>query len=490
MLHTLRQRLILSHLLPMLVIVPVMGIALIYILETAILLPELARELTGQADLIVKLVQDKPQLWQNPAQAQTLADQLSPDLHARIMLFNGSGHLLASSNSGDLSRLGQQFDNMPSLTEALAGQPVQRVTYSQRLDAEIVDVVVPVFGSGQRVIGLVRLSHQLATVEEQFVQLRYLIVSVLVVGLVLGTMIGLLLALNVERPIRRVTLAIYALSRGDWSGSLSEQGPREIRLQVRAVNNLVSRLRSLEQARRQLLANLVHELGRPLGAIHSAIRALMGRSGADTAIREELLDGIEQEVVRLERLLDDLAQLHDQVLGALELNRQPVALSHWLEQMLGPWREAALSKMLTWRTEVPADLPTLQIDPDRLGQAVGNLISNAIKYTPEGGTVSVSAGYNDETAWIRVSDTGRGISVQEQEAIFTPLYRGKTGSRFPQGMGLGLSIAHQLVLAHDGQIEVTSQFGRGSQFTIWLPISPDVSQPTPADEDESLIISD
>ena len=128
--------------------------------------------------------------------------------------------------------------------------------------------------------------------------------------------------------------------------------------------------------------------------------------------------------------------------------------------------------------------------PVRLGQAVGNLISNAIKYTPEQGIVTISAGHENETAWIRVSDTGRGISVQEQEAIFTPLYRGKTGSRFPQGMGLGLSIAHQLVLAHDGQIEVTSQFGRGSQFTIWLPISPDVSQPTPADEDESLIISD
>jgi signal transduction histidine kinase len=294
--------------------------------------------------------------------------------------------------------------------------------------------------------------------------------------------VGLLLALNMERPIRRVTLAIYGLSRGEWSGSLSEQGPQEIRLLLRAVNTLVGKLRSLEQARRQLLANLVHELGRPLGAVHSAIRALMGRSGGDAGIRQELLGGIEQEILRLERLLDDLAQLHDQVLGTLELDRQPVALSSWLEQVLVPWREAAGSKNLTWQTDVPADLPTLEIDPVRLGQAVGNLVSNAIKYTPEQGLVTITAGHENETVWIRVSDTGRGIPKEEQAKIFTPLYRGQTGVRFPQGMGLGLSIAHDLVVAHGGRIEVESELERGSQFTIWLPSSPEVSRTAAVDE--------
>jgi signal transduction histidine kinase len=476
MLRTLRQRLILSHLLPVLVIVPVMGIALIYVLETAILLPELVGELTGQAELIVRLVGNEPGLWQNPAQAQAFVDELSQELPARIMLLDGSGQLLASSDPGDLTRLGQPTENLPALTEALAGEPAARTAYSRNLHAEIADVLVPVFSPDRQVVGLVRLSHRLATVQEQFLQLRYLIVSVLVVGLVLGMLVGLLLALNMERPIRRVTLAIYGLSRGDWSGSLSEQGPQEIRLLLRAVNALVGKLGSLEQARRHLLANLVHELGRPLGAVHSAVRALMGRSGGDVTIRHELLDGIEQEIFRLERLLDDLAQLHDQVLGALELDRQPVALSSWLKQVLVPWRESAGSKQLTWSAEIPVDLPTLEIDPIRLGQAVGNLISNAIKYTPEQGKVTISAGQENEAVWIRVNDTGRGIPLEEQEEIFTPLYRGQTGARFPQGMGLGLSIAHDLVVAHGGRIEVESEVDRGSQFTIWLSLSSDAAK--------------
>ena len=123
-------------------------------------------------------------------------------------------------------------------------------------------------------------------------------------------------------------------------------------------------------------------------------------------------------------------------------------------------------------------MPTLVADPDRLGQAIGNLVSNAIKYTPEPGTVTVSAGGEQEMVWIRVSDSGRGISPEEQAQIFTPLYRGPTGVRFPQGMGLGLSIAHDLVVAHGGRIEVESEPGRGSHFTIWLPLSSDISNPT------------
>ena len=110
------------------------------------------------------------------------------------------------------------------------------------------------------------------------------------------------------------------------------------------------------------------------------------------------------------------------------------------------------------------------------------MISNAIKYTPEQGLVTISASHENEAAWIRVSDTGRGIPLEGQEEVFTPLYRGQTGVRFPQGMGLGLSIAHDLVVAHGGRIDVESEVDRGSQFTIWLPLSPDVSQPAAIDE--------
>ena len=193
------------------------------------------------------------------------------------------------------------------------------------------------------------------------------------------------------------------------------------------------------------------------------------------ALHQELLVGMDGEVGRLQRLLDDLARLYDQELGSLELNRQSVDLAHWLPGVLAPWREAARSKGLNWDFAIEDQLPTISADPDRLAQALGNLLSNTHKYTPPGGAVSITVGTADDGVWIRVGDTGPGIEPDEMESIFIPFYRGRTGGRFPQGMGLGLSIARDLVAAHSGRLEVDSQPGHGSRFTIWLPVPPDDS---------------
>lgn len=470
MLNTLRQRLMFSHVLPLLVIIPVMGIALIYVLETEVLLPDLARELTGQANLVVQLAGSQPNVWTNPAQAQAFATQVGSQVTARVMLLDSQGRLLASTDAADANRLGKVVD-FPTLADILAGEVTAQTAYSRQLHAEIADVWYPVLGVDQQVIGVVRLSHRLLSVQEQFLRLRYLIAGVLVAGLVLGTGVGLLLALNMESPLQRVTQAIFGLAGGRRATPFNEQGPEEIRLLLRAVNTLVERLRSLEQARRQLLANLVHELGRPLGALRSAVEALISGADKDTTLRQELLAGMAGEMERLQHLLDDLAQLHGQVLGTLELNRQPISLTEWLPRTLVTWREAAQHKNLQWQVNIPSNIPALEADPDRLAQVIGNLLSNAIKYTPQAGIVSVSAGQENGKIWIRISDTGPGIPAEEQAHIFAPLYRGHITGRFPQGMGLGLSIARDLVAAHGGCIEVASQADQGSQFTIWLPLS-------------------
>jgi two-component system sensor histidine kinase VicK len=107
-----------------------------------------------------------------------------------------------------------------------------------------------------------------------------------------------------------------------------------------------------------------------------------------------------------------------------------------------------------------------------MAQVIGNIVSNAIQYTPEGGEIRVTAGQENSQVWIAVEDSGIGISVEEQERIFEPLYRGPRARRFPQGMGLGLSIAVDIVRLHGGDIQVTSEEGRGSRFTIVLPADP------------------
>jgi two-component system sensor histidine kinase BaeS len=471
MFQSLRDRLLLSHMLPVLLVVPIIGIALIYVLETNILLPALAEELTGRAQLVAKLAVTRPEVWYIEADAQAFVNELQVNSPARIELFDQTGRLLASSDPADAERLGLIFQHQ-AMPQALAGEYSVRTTYSRQLHAEIADVLYPVTAADGQVVGVIRLSHRLATVQDLFLEVRYLIISVLAFGLGVGIAVGLLLALSMGRSLRQATQAVVDLSRGNLTRVQGEHGPTEVRLLLRAVNNLAGRLHSLEQARRQLLANLVHELGRPLGAVHSAIWALMGKAGSDEQTRPELLAGMEGEVIRLERLLDDLAQLHDQVLGALELDRQPINLTTWLPQTLISWEQAAIARQLQWSLVVPADLPPLEADPTRLAQTISNLVSNAIKYTPEAGSVTVSAGQKKDQIWIRVEDSGPGIPVEEQAKIFDPLYRGTSRGRFPQGMGLGLNIARNLAVAHGGIIEVDSRPGQGSAFTLWLPLQP------------------
>jgi two-component system sensor histidine kinase BaeS len=472
LLDTLRRRLVLSHILPLLVIIPIMGITLIYVLETNVLLSNLSREVVGYAALAADLSKDQPDIWDDPALAKDFANRVNQYLNGRVMVVTPDGRLLASSDQGDADRLGQVLD-YTGLAKALAGEVNIDTTYSQRLQSDVVDVWMPVLGPDQHIAGVLYLSRRFASVQQQFLQLRYLTLGVLVAGLFLGSAIGLFLALSMERSLRQVTRAIHRLASGQPMASLPEQGPEEIRVLTHAVNTLVDRLHSLEQARRHLLANLVHELGRPLGALCSALEALEAGAGEDMTLRQELLEGVKSEVGRLQRLLDDLARLHDQVLGTLELNRRTVVISEWLPPALVPWRAAAYKKGLRWEFILPSELPVLEVDPDRLAQALGNLLSNAIKYTPSGGAVSVEAGTLDAGVWIKVSDTGPGIAAADRTRIFAPFYRGQTGGRFPQGMGLGLTIARDLVMAHGGRLDFETVPGEGSRFTIWVPLAPD-----------------
>jgi two-component system sensor histidine kinase BaeS len=338
--------------------------------------------------------------------------------------------------------------------------------------AEIVQVLVPVVGPNQEIMGVVRLSQYLSDVQDQLVHLRYLIAGVLALAVALAVIVALILALGLGRSLQQVSDAIYGVASGREWETLPEEGPEEIRTLLRAFNTLIDRLRVLEESRRRLLANLVHELGRPLGALQSALQALRSGADKDQEFRQELLDGMDVQLHRLRPLLDSLTDLHGQVLGSLELNLQRTALGDWLRQTVTPWRQTAHDKGLHWQIDIPGSLPVLEIDPDRMAQALGNLLSNAIKYTPDG-TVSVEAREQGSGVTIAVADTGIGVAPSEQQRIFDPFYRSSRDKRFPQGMGLGLSIARDLVLAHGGRLDLESEPGQGSRFTIWLPLDAD-----------------
>jgi two-component system sensor histidine kinase BaeS len=461
MMRSLRNRLILSHVLPLVILIPLVGVAMVYLLETRVLLPSIYDNLVADATLMAEVTSSIPEIWVDPTLAQLFVQGADPYLGARITLLGIDGHILGSSDSSNAHLIGQKIE-LPNLSGTHRGD------FIELREGPLAEVFTPVFAANGAWMGVIRLTTPVLTVSQQIYQLRYLLGGVVLLGLLAGIGLGSYLAISINRPVQRVTQAIRALEQGDFQSGLSEEGPEEVRTLAVAVNALVDRLRTLEEHRKQLLANLVHELGRPLGALNSATQALIKGADQDPELAADLILGIQGEINRMRRLLNDLAGLYGQVLGALELERQPIEISDWLHTVLFSWQVAAQEKGLAWTEEISEGLPVLNLDPDRLAQAVGNLCSNAIKFTPQGGQVTVSAGLGADRLWIRVRDSGPGIPPENRDLIFQPFFRG-SHARIIQGMGLGLTIANEIATAHGGQITVDPVPGQGSQFTLWLP---------------------
>ncbi|MCC9077219.1 HAMP domain-containing histidine kinase [Litorilinea aerophila] len=468
--NTLRRRFILSHTLPLLLVTPLMALVLIYVLERQILLINLSTQLERQATVLAEVLQDSPDLWSEAGLAQSFVNRFSRHLTANLSLLRPDGTILASSDTGEArpSASGSSEVNVELLQ---LGKRQVMVNYSQNPGEEIVEVIVPVFQPGG-VVGAIHLTQRLGPVYPRFQRLRTFVFWALLPGLFLGVLIGLVLAHFVEAPMQELSQQIGRMASGDALVALPEPQPTELRTLVRTFNSLVDRLQTLEASRRQLVANLVHEIGRPLGALRSAVDALQGGAGAAPERRKALLAGVDTELQHLEQLLEELAEVYARKENELRrLQLRSTRLTDWLGTVLAPWEEAARRKGISWQVHQPASLPTVTIDPVRLGQALGNLLSNAVKYTPPGGAIAVIVHSERDMVNIQVRDTGPGIPSAEQDRIFEPFYRWPSEHHYQPGMGLGLAIAREWVRAHGGQIQVESTPGHGSTFTISLPLT-------------------
>jgi two-component system, OmpR family, sensor histidine kinase BaeS len=462
---SLRFRLILSNLLPLLVVLPFVGMMMVYLLETQGIVASVSRDLARQAMLVADTASLQPGIWLDPGSAQEFLTRISPRLSARVMLLDTGGRVMASSDEADQGLIGKIIYSGQYISAETAEKEALNGSGDNR------EVVIPAVRSDGLLLGFVRMDNPLSNIFERSTQLRQIALWVVGLGLVLGILLGWVLSRDLARQLKTATQAVTNLATGQTLIPLDEaKKPEEISQLYNAFNTLVSRLKNLEENRKRLLANLVHEIGRPLGSLQSAVQALKSGADRDKELRSELLDGMAGELHRLDHLVGELANLHNELAGTLILNRTPVDVGDWLQKITGTYREEAINKGLEWQSEISPNLPVINLDADQLTLAVQNLISNAIRYTPQGGKVEVNGGVKDDTLVIDVSDTGPGIPSEEMQKIFEPFTRGSSARRFSQGMGLGLTIARDLVEAHWGKIDVESTPGKGSRFRITLPI--------------------
>jgi two-component system, OmpR family, phosphate regulon sensor histidine kinase PhoR len=232
----------------------------------------------------------------------------------------------------------------------------------------------------------------------------------------------------------------------------------------------ISELRRLERARRDFVANVSHEFKTPLTSIQGFAETLLSGALEDAEHSRKFVEIIRENALRLGRLTDDLLKLAQIEAGKLELQRQPVAISSLIQPCLEVARLEADQKSLIIETDCAADLPLVNGDSLSLQQVLQNLLDNAVRYSPTGGHIIISAFVKSSEIVISVADNGVGIPKAEQERIFERFYRADAArARAEGGTGLGLSIAKHLVEAHGGRIQVQSDVGIGSTFSVYLP---------------------
>ncbi len=287
-------------------------------------------------------------------------------------------------------------------------------------------------------------------------------------ALVLSLAVGTLLAWRATGPLRAVSAtARRILDTGDLAARVPDPaGMGELAVLVRQINTLLDKNARHVRVLRETLDDLAHDLRTPLTRLRGAAELAI-QDGGDPAEARAALAGCVDEADRLLHLLEKLLDLSAAEGGALKLDRRPVDLGSLVLRSVDLYREVAEEKSIAVATDLPAPVK-VDADAIRLGQAVNNLLDNALKYTPAGGRVMLAARAEPDGVVLTVSDNGPGVPVAEREAIFRRLYR-SDASRSQRGLGLGLSLVKAIVEAHGGTVSAGEAPGGGACFTVRLP---------------------
>lgn len=374
-----------------------------------------------------------------------------------------------------------------------------------RLNAADLSAGTPVLVDGRQVGALLAVSTtaDVTTPAGDFVSA--LNRSTWLAGLAAGVLalaLGLLLFRQIVAPVRAVTTAAQQLAAGQLDRRVPVTSQDEVGQLARAFNQMAEALARDRQLRQTMMADIAHELRTPLSIIQANLEAML--DGVLSTSPPEIAS-LHDETTLLSRLVADLRLLSLAEAGQLKLERAETDPGDLVKKVADRMATQAGENEITLVTDITPNLPLLEVDADRISQAIGNLVSNALRYTPAGGTVTVRAYVgvadhqpaserqttkderqttvggqrpalrptgvsNGSAIVINVSDTGPGIAPEDLPHVFDRFYRAdKSRSRASGGSGIGLAIVKQLVEAHGGQVGVTSQVGRGTTFTITLP---------------------
>lgn len=286
------------------------------------------------------------------------------------------------------------------------------------------------------------------------------------IGFIVAFVLAAFMSRTIAKPLQRFAMAAQSVARGHFNEHVPEEGAPEMRTVATAINVMSHEVSATQQAQRDFMANVSHDLKTPLTSIQGYSQAIMDDAVKDPKHAASI---IYDEASRLTRMVSELTDLARLQAGGVVLRHDAVNLSDLLVAVAQRIEVVARRKNQTLHIQAAPNL-FINGDGDRIAQVITNLLSNAIKYTPEGGLISASVQRREQGAAIIISDNGIGIPLEQQNRIFERFYQVDQTRGPKRGTGLGLAITREIVLAHRGTISVESAgVNRGSTFTVWLP---------------------
>jgi signal transduction histidine kinase len=283
-------------------------------------------------------------------------------------------------------------------------------------------------------------------------------------GVIVASLLGLYLSRRITKPLQRLSEAADEIAAGHYGVELPPpRGSDEISHLASRFSDMAARLAESEQLSRNFLMSVSHELRTPLTAIRGHVAAVREGVIDDPAMRDQSLAVIGEEALRLERLVGDVLDLAKLDAHRFTVLQEEVDMERLSERAYAAFGEEARRRAIDYSLEVGAK-PVIMSDGDRVLQIIVNLLSNAFRWTPEGGTIGVTLSAENGAVSVAIADSGPGISAEERERIFRPFW-----SRDGGGTGLGLAIARELAVALGGRIDLETEPGRGSRFELVLP---------------------
>ena len=347
----------------------------------------------------------------------------------------------------------------PSMLDAITRRDVSRVwvgCFASALGVQGDGVLVLVASVQDTVDSLISMRDRMLAI----FSLALLVVLVLA-GLISGF---------VTRPVAELSAGIKRMSKGEYQHRVHVPGRSEMAQLAEAFNDMSEKVHNLDEARNQFVSNASHELKTPLATIKILVESMMYEEEMDPQLRREFLGDIDKEIDRLSSVVGDLLTLVHIDSHKLRLRREMMVLADTVRETVSRLEPLAKKRGQELRAEIQ-DECEMFADPGKLAQVCYNIIENGIKYTPDGGRVSVRLRRSGRDAVLEIEDSGVGIPKEDVPHVFDRFYRvDKARSRDTGGTGLGLSIVQQIVRLHAGSVTVQSEQGKGTTFIVQLPV--------------------